>query len=57
MYHKPTRYTSEELKEAKLDDLRTDIRCAVRHGLTEYAEECRKKYRKLLDSGPGSAGG
>jgi hypothetical protein len=47
MYHKPHHYTPTELLEAKLADLRTDIRCAERDGLPEYAEECKRQYMKL----------
>jgi hypothetical protein len=48
MYHKPKHYTDEELLAAKLADLRTDISCAVRDGLHDYANDCRRRYATLL---------
>ena len=40
-YHARHHYTPEELLAAKIADVETDIRCAERDGLNEYAEECR----------------
>lgn len=39
--------TPDERYRAILEDLRTDIRCAERDGLSGYAEECRKKLQAL----------
>lgn len=48
MYQKPKKYTSQELIEVKLADLRIDICCAKRDGLHEYAQECQRKYQELI---------
>lgn len=41
------RYTPGELRAAEIADLETDIRCAERDGLPEYAAECRALLTKL----------
>ena len=42
------RYTKQELIDAYLADLETDIRCAERDGHAEYAEKCRAERDALL---------
>jgi hypothetical protein len=46
-YQKPHKYTDDELLAAEIADLKTDIRCAERDGLPEYAEKCRAKLAEL----------
>lgn len=46
-YVPPRRYTADELRTAEIADLETDIRCAERDGLHEYAAECRAKLAEL----------
>jgi hypothetical protein len=46
-YVRPHHYTPDELRAAEIADLETDIRCAERDGLPEYAAECRTKLAKL----------
>jgi hypothetical protein len=46
-YQKPRHYTDDELLAAEIADLKTDIRCAERDGLPEYAEQCRAKLAEL----------
>lgn len=40
-------YTPEELRAAEIADLETDIRCAERDGMPEYAAECLALLAKL----------
>lgn len=39
--------SKSKLFDAYLEDLRTDIRCAERDGLPEYAAECRAQLAEL----------
>jgi hypothetical protein len=48
-YVPPYHYTDKELLEAEIADLETDIRCAIRDGQPDYAEECSKKLARLQD--------
>lgn len=65
-YVAPVKYTEDELDQAALADLETDIRCAedqarngpyypekglTREGLTEYAAKCRAKLERLKAGG------
>jgi hypothetical protein len=47
MYRKPEHYTDRELLEMKIQDLQTDIRCAYRDGLTDYAHQQEEQLHKL----------
>ena len=42
------RYTQRELRHAIIADTITDIRCAGRDGMPEYAAKCRAQLRLLL---------
>lgn len=44
-YTRPVKYTDEQLDAAAKADLETDLRCALRDNLPEYA----KKVQGLLD--------
>lgn len=44
-YRPPVKYSDEQLDAAAKQDLETDLRCAVRDGLPEYA----KTVQVLLD--------
>ena len=46
-YRPPKHYTQEELRQAALDDLRVDLRCAIRDGLAEYAERVRAEIARM----------
>jgi hypothetical protein len=41
-YERKAQYTEAELQAAIIADLETDIRCAERDGLHEYAAKCRR---------------
>ena len=49
-YIRPHHYTAEELIDAEIADLESDIQCAERDGLPEYAAECRLKLAKLISN-------
>lgn len=46
-------YTDEELREAEIADLETDIRCAERDNLPEYATQCRQRLAALKKTSAG----
>jgi hypothetical protein len=46
-YTRPHHYTKAELAYASLRDLVTDIRCARRDGLPDYAIKCVAEFRAL----------
>jgi hypothetical protein len=46
-YTRVHKYTEEELRQASIQDLNSDIRAAVRDGQHEYAEQCRRELAKL----------
>ena len=48
MYTPPHKYSKDELLDASIADLETDIKCAKRDGLDEYAKECEAKLEALL---------
>ena len=42
-YSARVHYTPGELLEAEINDLETDVRCALRDGYPDYAKECELK--------------
>lgn len=46
-YSPKQQYSPEELIDADISDLESDIRCAERDNLPEYAAQCRAKLAKL----------
>jgi len=46
-YSPPVKYTPEQLLDFEILDLETDIRCALKDKLLDYAEECQKKLEEL----------
>ncbi len=58
-YVPPHHYTAEELLDADIADLETDIRCAYRDGLPDYAKECEAqlKTKKARRAAMASRGG
>lgn len=53
-YQPPHKYTARQLDYATLRDLVVDIRCARRDGMSDYAEQCAAKFRRLWASRHGS---
>ena len=49
-YTKPVKYTQDDLFKARIADLETDIRCAERDGLPDYAEACKRLLAELKAS-------
>lgn len=47
-YVSPVHYSPAELLEFQIQDLESDIRCAERDGLPDYAEECRRELQLLI---------
>ena len=46
-YKQPAHYTKDELRAFRIRDMKTEIRCAMRDGLYNYAAECRIKLKEM----------
>lgn len=52
MYRPKTTYSQEDLTRLAIEDLQVDLRCAIRDGLTEYAQNLEDAIARIESGEP-----